>query len=66
MTLIQTLRRIRAVLDQDRDALFYSHVSPASGKVEDAQARAAIQELDSLIAWIDNFLNHAESEASHV
>lgn len=60
------LRRIRAVLADDRDAWAIGHADPSTGKVDDADVRKHLAELDTLIAYLDNTIAHAESEAQHV
>lgn len=66
MTLIQAIRRAIRHLNEDREALHLAHVNHATGNVDDAQAREAIQEIDELVNFFANYLAACEREARHV
>lgn len=66
MTLIEALRKARVFLDEEREALHAGHVNPATGKVDDASVRRALEEIDELIAFFDAYLASFKKECSHV
>lgn len=60
------LLRIRALLAEYQDAWAISHADYSTGKVDDADVQKHMDELVTLIAYLDNTIAHAESKARHV